>query len=339
MCSPPENCDNVFTLCETTFSLQQDLFASVDARGDTRQVGTVDNPIYEFSGESITDNWLFISDDVKRIFLEKTDDFSVSLWLRIHLQSNSAYILSFEVGVDRYFSLYERSRTRLNFIYYRDAVDGSNSNNDLGYNTQVAFSFYYDTAIFPRGVRDGIWHFIALTIDYPIITLTIDGYIYRPTQGNYYNFNNDKVDLNRDGTIYNMPAPILTKSESQINIITAYIGGSNRGTQYALMGAMRQFMLTDILDTETYNCLGSCNTALFSVGTVNGDFTTFYNPARRSFEFSSNSGPDNYTSYLRSLVYSDNGFLMPETQDETILRRIFIQVNILSIKATYVQFA
>ena len=96
MCSPPENCDNVFTLCETTFSLQQDLFASVDARGDTRQVLTVDNPMYEFNGLHITDSWLFIFDAVKIICLEKTEDFSVSLWLRIDLESNSAYILSFE---------------------------------------------------------------------------------------------------------------------------------------------------------------------------------------------------------------------------------------------------
>ena len=124
--------------------------------------------------------------------------------------------------------------------------------------------------------------------------------------------------------MYNMPAPILTKSETQINTITTYIGGSNRRTQYALMCAIRQFMLTNILDTETYNLLGSCNTALFSVGTVNGDFTTFYNPALQSFVFNSNSGPDNYTSYLRSLIYTDNVvFYARDTRRNNIKNNLF----------------
>ena len=325
VCSPPnpQNCDDVFTLCGTSFSLQQDLFSgATPTPGGPTLVSDVDGA-YSFNGRNDVDNnWLLVSDSVKLTFLEQTDDFSISFWLNVASGSSSAYIFSFEMGTSRYFSLYESGRARAIFYYFRDRL----ATQDDGYNTQVALSFYYNSEVFPEGLRDSKWHFIVLTVDFPTVTLTVDGYIHYPTRGNYFDTFENQVDLFRNGSTYQMPAPILTKTTAQIDAINGYIGGSSRGNtrSFALDGEMRQMVVTDVLDTDTYNCLGSCNNRIYSDGSVSG-FTTFYNPARRSFEFSSNAGPEAYTAFLMSLIYSDNGFLPPEEDAES--RRISVQVT------------
>lgn len=323
ICSPPnpQNCDDVFTLCETSFSLQQDLFSgATSVPGGPTLVSNVDGA-YSFNGRNdLDDNWLLVSDSVKSTLLDQTDDFSISFWLNVASGSSSAYIFSFEMGNNRYFSLYERARVRSTFYYFRDRLTAQ----DDGYDTQVALSFYYDSSVFPEGIRDSKWHFIVLTVNFPTVTLTVDGYVHYPTRGNYRDTFENTVDLNLNGSIYEMPAPILTKTTAQIDAINGYIGGSSRGRQFALDGEMRQLVVTDVLDTNTYNCLGSCNNRIYSDGSVSG-FTTFYNPARRSFEFSSNAGPEAYSAFLMSLIYSDNGFLPPEEEDES--RRISVQVT------------
>jgi hypothetical protein len=127
-----------------------------------------------------------------------------------------------------------------------------------------------------------------------------------------------------------MPAPIIVKSQAQIDVLRGYIGGSSgRGEDFALHGAMRQLILTEPLSTNSYNCLGSCDVGIFSDSSVSG-FTTFYNPAKRLFEFRSSTDPDEppgdreYTEFMGTLVFSDSGFLPPEEQDESW--RVSVQV-------------
>lgn len=336
ICSPPNDPScSAIELCGTT--VVQNLFTNAvipSASEATLETSIVDNIAYVFTGAHIDENWVLLSDEAKANFFEHVDNqgFTISGWIRLDSLSNAAYILSFERDRDRYFSLYESSRTRAIFYYFRDTLSNFEQNEDAGYSTQVALSFYYDPDLFPEGLRDSKWHFIALSVDFPSITLTIDGYVHRPTRGNYFNEDDSQVRLNLNGSIYNMPAEILRKSNSIIDDIDGYIGGSSRSITFALDGSIRQLVLTDYLGTDGYNCLGSCNVIIFSDNSISG-FNTFFNPAKRSFEFSSSAEPNapvgdtEYTEFMNTLIFSDNGFLPPEEEDE--LWKVSVQVSIM----------
>ena len=314
-------------MCGTT--VVQNLFSGailLSGSEATLITSIVDDIAYMFNGEHVSENWVLVSNEAKANFFEHVDNqaFTISCWIRVDSGSNAAYIFSFQGGSngrDRYFSLYESSKARATFYYFRAPLDESEIGETINDRRQVALSFYYDSNVFPDGLRDNNWHFIALSVNFPTITLTIDGYVYRPTRGNYYNAEDVKVDLLQDGTFYNMPAEILQKSESTINNLNGYIGGSSRGTSYALEGAIRQLILTDYLETSAYNCLGSCDVTIFLDNSVGG-FNTFYNPAKRSFEFSSSAeqseavGDAEYTEFMSTLIFSDNGYLPPEEEEE-----------------------
>ena len=261
------------------------------------------------------------------MFLQTTDHFTISFWLRLETDSSSAYILSFELGRSRYFSLYDSSRTRMILYYYRDVLPGLMAINDDGRNTQVALSFYYNLTELPNGIRDNQWHFIALTVNFPSLTLLIDGVQYQPTRGNYQNQFQSRVNLNQiPGTNYTMPAPILTKDTSQINSIVARIGGSIRSNTFSIDGEMRQLVITNALDNELYACIASCNNIIGIDPTMSfPDFVTFYNPVTRTFDFTGPSDAAGYTEFLQSLIYFTNGFLQPQESGER--RVITLRVN------------
>ena len=328
-CTNPA-CQDVFTLCGTSFSLQQDLFAGATpatSAGPT-VVSGLDFQVYSFNGRNdLSNNWLEISSTTRTSFLQTTDDFTISAWIRVRGGSNSAYILSFELGRSRYFSLFEASPTTLVFYYFRDNIP--DVTNDDARNTQVALTFFYDQTILPLGLRDNQWHFVTFTVDFPAVILTVDGYEYRPTRGNYLDEFQSRVDLPQltDGTFHDMPAPILTKTQAQIDGISGKIGGTARGNRFSLDGEMRQLTLTNVLDTSTLNCIASCNSVIGIApgATIPPSITTLYNPAARRFSFRGAASPIQYTTLLQSLVYYSNGFLLPQEQGESRIIRISVQ--------------
>ena len=286
--------------------------------------------VYSFNGlNAQSNNWLELSSGTKSNFLQVTDDFTFSLWIRISEESAAAYVLGCELGTARYFSLYDASADRMILYYFRDSTDGLTPQNDDGYNTQVALSFYYDPAVFPNGLRDSQWHFVAITVNYPSVSYSVDGRVLLPTQGNYRNRFDSQVILNRllDGTFYTMPAPILTKSVTQIDQISCKLGGSARNNRFSLFGEMRQPTLTNILTDTDHRCIASCNEYLdvdVSLST-SLSFETFYDPVRRILEFSSSAGDAQYALFLQSLVFVSNGFIPPEEEGES--RQIDIQIT------------
>ena len=328
-CTDPA-CLDVFTLCGTSFSLQQDLFSGVTtaSSGGPSLVPSLNFPVYSFNGRNdLSNNWLEIPSTVKTQFLQRTDDFTISFWIRVLSDSSASYILSFELGTNRYFSLFEASGTTFVFYYFRDNIPGVTT--DDGRTTQVALTFFYDTSLFPSGLRDNQWHFISFSVDFPSVILNIDGYEHRPTRGNYRNQFQSRVDLAllTDGTFYNMPAPILTKTQAQIDSISGKIGGTERGNRFSLGGEMRQLTQTDLFDTNTFNCIASCNSriGIASGATISSSISTIYNPTTRRFVFSGTATPSQYTTLLQSLVYFSNGFLLPEEEGEIRVISISIQ--------------
>ena len=321
-------CSDVFTLCGTSFSLQQDLFAGATSGtpGGPSIITGQSSTVYSFNGrDDLSDNWLTISAATKNTVLQRTDDFTLSFWILVEENSNSAYIITFENGNSRYFSLYEASQTRLILYYFRDNIPGVV--NDDARNTQVALSFYYDTTLLPNGLRDGNWHFLSFTVDFPSVILNVDGLEIRPTQGNYQNQFQTRILLGRDGTLYDMPAPILTKDASLLNSIEGRIGGSARGVRFTLFGEVRQLILSDIVDTATYNCLASCNNRIDidPASTIGSSFGSRYDPVSRVFYFTGAVAPSQYTIFLQSLIYYSNGFLPPEEQGERRIIRLQVE--------------
>ena len=328
-------CINVFALCQTTFSVQLDLFSG-GVPGSTNgpsQVTTVPAgvTVWAFNGaNTVNNNWLDFSSTQNANFLSMTDDFTISMWIRVATGTNAQYILACDRGTSsRYFHIYETSTDRIILYYFRDTLDGVTQQNDDGYESQVALSFYYDRSIFQNGIRDNQWHFMTLTVDYPTVTFSFDGYELMPTRGNYRNQFNSQVLLNRDGSIYEMPARILTKSSSLINDISCRLGGSTRGNTFALGGEIRQPTVTNILSEADHRCLASCNEYIDvdpSVA-IASSFQTFYNPVSRSFEFTSLTATDDsqYTLFLQGLVFYSNGFIPPEEEGES--RRVQLQIT------------
>lgn len=244
-------CTDVFSLCQTSFTTQLDFFAGAFSNNVVSGPTMINVPgyiVWSFNGaNTIQNNWLQMGTATQASFLSVTDDFTISFWIRIRTDSNSQYILACELDRNRYFSLYDASADRLIFYYFRDSLPGFGQADDDGYTTQVALSYYYDSAVFPNGLRDNQWHFVTFTVNYPITILSIDGYEQQPTRGNYRNQFNSQILFNRDGSTYTMPAPILTKTANQIASLSCKIGGSQRGNSFSLNGEMRQFTLTDIL--------------------------------------------------------------------------------------------
>ena len=342
-CSAPANPScSAIELCGTT--VVEDLLSDAvvpSASAASLVQDVLESTAYLFTGSHTNENWVQVSDPTKADFFSHVDNqaFTLSFWIMVDPTSGSSYVFSFETGRDPYFSLFDSSRNRATLYYFRDTIGNLEQGDDLGYESQVALSFYYDPNILPDGLRDNEWHFIALSVNFPTISLTVDGYVLRPTQGNYYDSTDTNILLTNDGTIYDMPAPILVKTQSVIDSLTGYIGGSSgRGLSYALDGAMRQLILTNPLSTDAYNCLGSCDVNIFPDGSVSG-FTTFYDPAKRLFEFSSSADPSvpvgdtEYTEFMGTLIFSDNGFVPTEEEGEPW--RISVQVRETIIKLTF----
>ena len=326
-------CTDVFALCGTSFSLQVDLFSGATPANPISGPSQVTVPgytVWSFNGENtISQNWLEISSSTKSSLLSVTDDFTISFWIRVGSASNAQYILGCELGTSRYFSMYDAGTARMILYYFRDTLPGLSQAQDDGYDSQVALSFYYDSAIFPNGLRDNQWHFVALTVDYPVVTFSIDGYELRPTRGNYRDRFTSQVLLNRDGSIYDMPAPILTKSASVIDSISCKLGGSARGNSFSLLGEMRQPTVTPVLSSENHRCIASCNEYIEASSSVSivSQFQTFYNPVLRRLEFSSTTATSDsdYTLFVQSLIFYSNGFIPPEEQRES--RRIDLRIS------------
>ena len=323
-------CLDVFTLCGTSFSLQQDLFSGVTTASSAGPllVPGLNFQVYAFNGrDDLSNNWLEISSSIKTRFLQRTDDFTVSFWICVPNGTSSAYILTFELGTNRYFSLYEASSTTLVLYYFRDNIPGVV--NDDGRNTQVALTFFYNAAMFPNGLRDNQWHFIAFTIDFPITVFNMDGYEHHPVRGNYRNQFQSRVDLTllTNGTYHNMPAPLLTKTQTQINSISGKIGGSARSNRFSLNGQIRQLSLTNTFNVSTVSCVASCNNRI-GIGhnaMVSSTISTLYNPVTRTLFFSGAANASHYTTLLQSLIYYSNGFLLPEEESE--IRVISISIR------------
>ena len=123
-----------------------------------------------------------------------------------------------------------------------------------------------------------------------------------------------------------MPAPVLTKTQTQINSISGKIGGSARGNSFSLDGEMRQVILTNTFDASTFSCIASCNSRIGVApgATISSSITTMYNPVARRFFFSGAVSASQYTILLQSLVYYSNGFLLPQEQGESRI----ISINI-----------
>ena len=331
-CTVDPVCFDIFLMCDTSFDFQLNFFDGVVSPSPSRVVLApgLSFTAFNFDGIHESENWLELSDSVKTSFLQRTDDFSLSMWVVVDTGSASSYLVSFENGRAREFSLFESSRNRLILYYRRGALPSiPPGQTDDGEDSQVAFSFYYDGNRLPSGIRDGLWHFISLSVDFPVVTLTVDGNTFQPTQGNYRNEFNSIVTLPQltDGSVYEMPAPIVVKTQARIDAINGIIGGSQRGNQYALDGQLRQITASNLLSPDTYTCMASCNNRIIVDPLAVVPHETFYNPVNRIFEFSGSHLVEEYTALLRSLVYIDNGFLSPEGSGVEENRTIEIQIR------------
>ena len=325
-------CSSEYDLCNVSLDPSVNLLdgaapSSVASNNPTEVVSGV----YEFDGSKSATAYLLMSDAVRDSAMSITDHFSVSMWMKID-GNNLVYPLSFERGTTRYFSWLLRYE-RLNFFYQRDRLDNlPDTQVDLGEDSRVGLSFYYDTNIFTEGtIRDGKWHFLKMDINYPSIVLYIDGYAHYANEGHYFNIENNKVGIDRDlNAAYDMPARILKKSDSLISQIVGRLGGSSRGSHdYVVDGLIRLPYFTDLMDNSQYICLASCNDNLLpqdytpgsnfeAINATTNGFSVFYQPVSRSLYFSKEGGtPSNYTEFVQSLVYHTNGYLPAQVQENT----------------------
>lgn len=327
-------CLDIFTLCQTSYSLQLDLFDGVTS------ANTINGPtlvttappgytVWSFNGENAIDNnWLSLSSTQQSNLLGLTDNFTISMWLLLSIDSNAQYILSCERDTLRYFNIFDSSTERFILYYYRDTLDGlAITSDDIGYDSLVGLSFYYDPVVFPNGLRDDLWHFITITVKYPKTTFVIDGYELRPTRGFYRDQSNAQVLLDRDGSEYEMPARILTKNPAIIDEISCKLGGSSRATAFSLDGQIRHLIVSDIISLTDYKCFASCNEYI-DVDTsapIVSYFQTFYNPVQRTFKFSFVTDDSGYTQFLQALVFVSNGSI--PLQEEGKRRRVEIKIT------------
>ena len=322
-----QECLDVFQLCSVEHT--SDLFDSAVSTAPTI-IPNLPYIVYSFNGRNDqSNNWITISSNIKNAFLERTNNFTLSFWVKVESSSKSSYLITFEADHLRYFSLYESSNQRIIIYFHRDLLDGFTSKeDDDGYNTQVGLSFYFDRSRLPTGLRDSQWHFLSLSVSYPNIILMVDGIEYRPTRGNYRNHIEATVDLPLDGSVYTMPAPILTKTDTQIRTISGRIGGSFRGNKFSLFGEMRQVVFSSrVISSNSYTCLASCNNIIgldLSSSSSFPQFQMFYNPVTRTFQFEASTDAVGYTNFLQSLVYFTNGFLPPQETRESRLITIRI---------------
>ena len=236
------------------------------------------------------------------------------MWVQ-SIPTGSVYLLTFEDTTNvRYFHLYERSTTRFTVYYARAAIPGAATDTSVG--SEVEVDFTYNATIHPSGMRDSMWHYVTLSVNYPIMQLTLDGTVYSISEYYYTNQNGVRVPLG-SGTALGttMPAPILNKSgRSSINV---RIGGSSkRSPGYTLRGGIRQLYFTPLMNTATYSCLASCNNNIYTDGRT-PQITTSYNPVSRTLFFNGANSPSEYTNFLQSLVYVDNGYLTPQETGST----------------------
>ncbi len=330
-------CLDVFSLCQTSYSVQLDLFNGAIAANPTNGPSLVTtapagHTVWSFNGANTLDNnWLNFSPTQNANFLSLTDDFTISMWILVRTDSDAQYIIACERGLSRsrYLHFYDVSAERFILYYFRDALDGLSPTADDGYESQVALSFYYDRTVFLNGLRDSTWHFMTLTVNYPTITFSLDGYELQPTRGNYRDQFNSQILLDRDGSIYEMPARILTKSSSLTDELLCKFGGSVRGNSFSLNAELRQPAMTDVFTSADYRCLASCNEYI-DVDTseaITSSFQTFYNPVQRTFEFSSVTATDDsdYTQFVQALIFISNGFIPPQEEGES--RRVELSIT------------
>lgn len=330
-------CRDVYSLCSASSSLSFDYDLLLHAVPGTNfngpnLVSNTDYLVWNFNGRNdISFNWLSLTNTLKAAFLATTDDLTLSMWIHLDASTtiSSSYLFSAEDSRGtRYFSLYEASRSRAILFYHRNAL----SSTDNGAGTQVALSFYYDSDFVghSNGLRDGQWHFIALTVQYPTVTFTVDGLTYLPTQGNYYDQENNQVLLNRiDGVTYQMPGPILSKDPALVNNIQALIAGSFRGSnRYSVGGQIRMMHFTSAMSVATYSCLASCNASISAEAFPGLD--SLYNPVTRNLSFTGAATPANYTALLNTLVYTSNDFFPPQqlpTSSVIEIHRVKLRVS------------
>ena len=226
----------------------------------------------------------------------------------------SSYLLTFEdTSTARYFHLYDKSTARFTVYYARAAIPGAPTDASVG--TEVEVGFTYNATIHPNGMRDSLWHYITLSVNYPTMQFTLDGIVYNISEFLYTNQSGVRVPLSGVALGTTMPAPILNKSgQSGINV---HIGGSStRSPGYSMKGGIRQLYFTPLMNTATYNCLASCNNKIYTDGRT-PQITTSYNPVSRTLSFNGASSPSVYTNFLQSLVYADNGYLTPQETGST----------------------
>ena len=277
--------------------------------------------MYNFNGINTVTNNLVVASSIRNSLLAITNSFTISMWVQV-IPPGSSYLLTFEdTTTARYFHLFDKSLTRFTVYYVRAAIPGAS---DKGMGSEVEVNFIYNAAIHPNGMRDSMWHYVTLSVNYPIMQLTLDGTVYNISEYSYTNQNGVKVPITNGTT---MPVPILNKSgQSGINV---RIGGSStRSPGYTLKGGIRQLYFTPLMNTATYNCLASCNNNISTDGRT-PQITTSYNPVSRTLFFNGASSPSEYTNFLQSLVYVDNGYLAPQETGST--RIITLQVCVCSM--------
>ena len=246
------------------------------------------------------------------------------MWILV-TPPGSSYILAFEdTSTLRYFHFYEKSTARFAIHYTRAAIPGVTPDNGVG--TEVEVDFTYNPVLHPNGMRDSNWHYITFSVNYPNMQLTVDGYAYSISEYSYTNQFRVKVPITPGTT---MPAPIMNKSgNSAINV---RIGGSStRAPGFVMQGSIRQMYFTSLMNTMTYTCLASCKNLISTDGRA-PQVTTSYNPVSRTLTFTGTNSPSVYTNFLQSLVYVDNGYLLPQETGST--RIITLQVCILCLDA------
>ena len=280
---------------------------------------------YEFTGDKSSTAVTIMTESVKEEIMNTKDQFSLSFWINTEAKDNgkNQYLFSIEDGTqnqreDRYFALLIWDN-RLNFFYLRDRLPTLDANLvDSGIGTRVGLSFYINDDL-GNTVWDGKWHYIKLDVDYPKMTLYIDGYLHYPTEGHYYNVDGaSRVDLTDN---FDMIAPFWIDPVSS-NFI-GRIGGSRRGgNSFNFRGKIRLFFVTSPMSNAQYSCIASCNSTIappdYTPGSSEfnvtiGDFDVFYQPVSRVLYFTFEDGSvSSYDSFVKSLVLYTNGHLPPQ---------------------------